>query len=273
VLRNISKSKKRWLKSSLLLGLLLSFSAHSEGSEWPVISIIIDDIGYHQSDRQMIDLPGDITFAILPNGPKAKPLADYAYQQGKEVMLHMPMQSTLGLAAEVGVLNIDMQESHVVAGLREAFTKVPHAIGLNNHQGSLLTRHPGHMTWVMKEVQRQGVFFVDSRTSSQSVAEDIAIEQGVPTVRRDVFLDHVIDKNSIKLELNRLIQLAQKKGHAVGIGHPHPETLAVLREFIPLLKSQGVLLVPISKQLERNGRVLLAKKSLTTNGLLAIKHK
>jgi polysaccharide deacetylase 2 family uncharacterized protein YibQ len=122
-------------------------------------------------------------------------------------------------------------------------------MGMNNHQGSLLTRHPGHMTWVMKAMREGGYFFVDSRTSSKSVAEAIAHEQGVPVVKRDVFLDHEVDVQSIKFEFNRLIQIAKRKGHAVGIGHPHSETLAVLREMLPTLEALDIALVPISYQI------------------------
>jgi len=249
-----SENKRRWALGLALFCVLFSLAAHSQEPEQAVISIIIDDIGYHEADRQMIDLPGDITFAILPNGPKATQLAEYAHQQGKEVMLHMPMQSTLGLAAEVGVLNIDMQEKAVVSGIQKGFAKVPHAVGLNNHQGSLLTRHPGHMSWVMKELQRAGHYFVDSRTSKQSVAEQVANEQGVLTIRRDVFLDHEINEASIKERFNYLLEVALKKGHAVAIAHPHPETLAVLKELLPSLAEKGIRLKPISYQLQQGAQ-------------------
>lgn len=230
----------------------VSFSEGANGDA--VVSIIIDDIGYRFiEDKQMMDLPGDLTYAILPNGPKAKQSANYAYRQGKEVILHMPMQSTLGVLAEEGVLDVDMDEKDVIAAMREAFNKVPHAIGMNNHQGSLLTRHPGHMTWVMKEMARQGYFFVDSRTSKQSIAEKMAREQNVPALRRDVFLDHDIDHDSIKAQFNELIIIAKKKGYAVGIGHPHPETIAALKELLPTLRLQGVKLEPISYQFQQQG--------------------
>ncbi|MEO1896355.1 MAG: divergent polysaccharide deacetylase family protein [Cycloclasticus sp.] len=155
----------------------------------------------------------------------------------------------LGEALEQGVLDVDMDEKVVVKALKDAFDNVPHAIGMNNHQGSLLTRHPGHMTWVMKALHKGGYFFVDSRTSSQSVAETIAHEQRVAVVRRDVFLDHDIDQESIKFEINRLIQIAKKKGRAVGIGHPHAATLVVLKEMLPQLEALGVELVPISHRI------------------------
>jgi polysaccharide deacetylase 2 family uncharacterized protein YibQ len=215
-----------------------------------MVSIIIDDIGYRLKEgRRVINLPANLTIAVLPDAPHAKQLALMAYQQNKEVMLHMPMQSALGESPEEGAINVEMEEKGVLKSLNDAFKKVPHAIGMNNHQGSLITRHPGHMTWVMEQLFKQGYFFVDSRTSKQSVAESIAKEQGVPVVRRSVFLDNERDKASIREQFDRLITIAKKKGRAVGIGHPHQETIEVLAELLPRLLDQGVRLVPISKQL------------------------
>ncbi|PCI23289.1 MAG: hypothetical protein COB62_00255 [Piscirickettsiaceae bacterium] len=200
----------------------------------------------------MIELPSKLTYAVLPNAPYTQRLAELAHQQGKEVMLHLPMQSTSNEALEQGVLIVDMNQTEVVGAMQKAFAKVPYAVGMNNHQGSLLTRHPGHMTWVMAEMKKNGLYFVDSRTSKQSIAGMIALENDVPTLTRDVFLDHDIDRVSIQQQFNRLIKLAKKNGRAVGIGHPHPETIAVLRHMLPKLEELNIKLVPVSHQLMEN---------------------
>jgi len=241
--------------------LLLVPNANAEGAPRAVISIIIDDIGYRTKEaKQLINLPANLTYAVLPNAPAAESLARLAHAHGREVMLHMPMESLSGKAAEAGVLKMDMGEKQVVSAIRAAIAKVPHATGMNNHQGSLLTRHPGHMAWVMKEMGRQGYFFVDSMTSSQSVAEGIAAEEGVPVVRRDVFLDHDIDVKSIKRQFSRLIQMAWKNGYAVGIGHPHPETLQVLKEMLPMLSALRIELVPVSRQMHIQSPLMLSER-------------
>jgi polysaccharide deacetylase 2 family uncharacterized protein YibQ len=252
------------IQASLLIAwVVLAAPSHSdELKPDAVISIIIDDIGYRlEEGREMINLSANLTYAVLPNAPKARQLASLAHQRGKEVMLHMPMQSTLGEAAEEGVLAIDMEEQEVKQALLQAFDKVPHAIGMNNHQGSLLTRHPGHMTWVMKAMREENYFFVDSRTAKQSIAAKIAIEQGVPVVSRDVFLDHSIDTEQIKQQLDILIKQALEKGYAVGIGHLHPETLSVLREMLPMLALRGVRLEPISYQLQKRASKAMAHRT------------
>ncbi len=224
-----------------------------------IISIIIDDIGYRLKEgRAMIKLSPELTYAILPNAPHTKQLARLAHQHGKEVMLHLPMQATSNDKPEQGALSVEMGEKAVVEAMQKAFANVPQAVGMNNHQGSVLTRHPGHMAWVMTEMKKNGRYFVDSRTSKQSVADMIAIENGVPSLTRDVFLDHDINNASIEAQFNRLIKLAKSKGHAIGIGHPHPETLKVLRDMLPKLEGLNVRLVPVSRQLI-NGKLILTK--------------
>lgn len=256
-----------WFIGGLLLCVFISATAVAQGVKpRAVISIIIDDIGYRADEgAAMINLTGNLTFAVLPNAPKTEQLANLAHQQGKEVILHMPMQSVLGVQAEDGVLNVEMAEAAVVDALTQAFNNVPYAIGMNNHQGSLLTRHPGHMTWVMKAMREGGYFFVDSRTTKHSVAEVMANEQGVRVVRRDVFLDHTVDKECIRFEFNRLIKIALKKGRAVAIGHPYAETLAVLEEMLPRLDALGIDLVPISQQIK--SQQVLLKAGVSTPAL------
>lgn len=231
--------------------------ANDELKPRAVLSIIIDDIGYRKKEsKEAINLPAALTFAVLPDAPHTAMLASFAHAQGKEVMLHMPMQSTSKQPQETRILLMGMSEKRMAQLIQQAFAKVPYAVGMNNHQGSLLTRHPGDMAWVMAEMKRTGRYFVDSRTSKQSVAEKIAKEFQVPVLSRDVFLDDDKDEQSIEREFKRLVQRALKNGYAVGIGHPNPETIAVLRRELPTLKQLGIDVVPISTQLEARNALL-----------------
>lgn len=237
----------------LLLGLLISYGAWAR--DLPSVSIIIDDLGYRLSEgKQAIQLPGPLAYAVIPFTPHGRQLAELAHHSGKEVMLHAPMQSVEGQAPSKGELEIDMQKQELMAALHAGLDAVPHAIGVNNHQGSLLTRHPGHMAWVMTAMRgRGGLFFVDSRTTKLSVAEQVAQEYGVPVLRRDVFLDHQANEDYIRGQVDQLIRVAQYRGYAVAIGHPYPETLKVLHEVLPHLTERGVRLVPISEQIQQHG--------------------
>ena len=216
----------------------------------PQIAIIIDDLGYGLAiGERALELPGPVSFAVLPATPRGKVLAEKAYARGKDVLLHLPLQSASPLEAEEpsGLL-LDMTRGQFAAVFAENFAAVPHATGISSHQGSLLTRHPGHMAWLMEEIQlRGGLFFVDSYTTHESIALIVAREAGVPAVKRDVFLDPDKEPGTLDREFARLKRLARQNGLAVGIGHPFPDTLAMLEQELPKLSEDGFELISISK--------------------------
>ncbi len=215
----------------------------------PVIAIIIDDMG-DKLDRgkQAVALPGRVTLSFLPHTPHINLLANKAHAAGKEIMLHLPMQSKAGVRLGPGGLTLEMTEKEFKQTTRDALKDIPYVKGLNNHTGSLLTRHPGSMEWLMQVIkERDGLYFVDSRTAVQSVAMQVALENGVPTTKRDVFLDHVKNRAEIRREFRELLKLAKRRGYAVGIGHPYPETLKVLKQELPKLDAMGISLVPVSQ--------------------------
>lgn len=214
----------------------------------PRIAIIIDDLGYHLANgRRAIALPGPIAFSFLPGGPRARDLAEHAHELGKEVLLHLPLQAlTENGPREPSEIELDMSRARVGAVFAEALQAVPYAVGVNNHRGSLLTRHPGHMQWLMEEIHnRHDLFFVDSRTHHQSVALQIAHETGVDAIKRDVFLDPDRDPGTVAREFERMKHLARERGHAVAIGHAYPATLDLLESELPKLAGEGFELVSV----------------------------
>ncbi len=133
--------------------------------------------------------------------------------------------------------------------INNSLDSIPHVRGVSNHMGSLLTRHPGHMSWLMEEIiTKEGLFFVDSLTTSETVARRVALEHDVPTISRDIFLDHDRNPEKIAGQLKKLIDKAKKRGGwALGIGHPYPETLAILEAVLPTLKYSGIEVIPVSE--------------------------
>jgi polysaccharide deacetylase 2 family uncharacterized protein YibQ len=216
----------------------------------PAIALIIDDMGnQHGQGLRVIDLPGPVACAFLPDGAFTGTLARQAHTNLKEVMLHLPMQAVEDAHSQhqEGMLTLDMTQQQFLAEFRRAIGAVPHVSGLNNHMGSLLTRHPGSMAWLMQAISsRGGLFFVDSRTTSESVAEQLAREYGIPHVARKVFLDNKAEKAAIRTQFRRLLAHARHEGTALGIGHPYPATLQVLSEELTNLEQQGIQLLPVA---------------------------
>ncbi len=142
-------------------------------------------------------------------------------------------------------MTIAMDGTLLRQALRKSLARVPHAIGVSNHTGSLLTSNPESMAWLMEEVHAQGLFFLDSRTTNETVAEQSARAAGVPIISRDVFLDHVVEPQAIAHQFDRALRLARRQGFAVLIGHPHDATLSLLERELPSLASRGFQSVPV----------------------------
>ena len=207
------------------------------------IAIIIDDIGNNRGDLEAALIPGKLTFAVLPFTPHARSFALRAHHQNKQIMLHAPMQAMRGNRLGPGGLTTEMSAAAIKLELQRALNHIPYVVGVNNHMGSYFTQAEGPMRAVMETLHYQRLFFIDSRTSEYSVAEQLATEIGVPTNHRHVFLDNEVTDDYLLHQWQQLIQHALKHGGAVAIGHPYPETLAFLRQKIPKLKTLGIELV------------------------------
>jgi polysaccharide deacetylase 2 family uncharacterized protein YibQ len=243
-----------WLLG-VVLGLLTVGSAWADAPphQHPVIALILDDLGNQREEgMRSVALPGAVTYAILPRTPFGAELARVAHEHGKEVMLHMPMQAVHDHPLGPGGVRLDMSEFEFKRTLEDSLASIPHVRGINNHMGSLLTRHPGHMDWVMQVLAQRGdLYFVDSRTTAQTVAMRVALERRVPTVDRDVFLDSKQgDPEYVARQFDDLIDVAKRRGTAVGIGHPYLETLEVLESRLGELQAHGIELVPVSELLD-----------------------
>jgi hypothetical protein len=239
--------------------LLIDFNPSKVAERVPVrprIAIIMDDLGHdNRSAQSLIDIHLPVTFAILPYATQATSVARLAHQHGHEVMLHIPMEPRGYPAIDPGpsALLQSMDSATLKNQLRKWLDGMPYVVGGNNHMGSRLTEQADSMDAVLEVLQERGLFFVDSRTSAASVAVKEARRIGVPTTMRDVFLDNVREVPAIVREIRKLAGMARRRGFAVGICHPYPETLAALRQEAEVLHQQGIDVVPVS-QLLRQGK-------------------
>lgn len=238
---------RSWLVCCCLLMPLLA------AAQTPRIAILIDDMGNNRAlDERALALPGAVSYAFLPYTSFAPSLARAAHARGRDVLLHAPMESEEKLQLMgPGALTMAMSEPDLRAQLRKNLASIPFVSGFNNHMGSVLTRDATRMGWLLAEAKAQSVFFIDSRTTSRSVAGPTARRLGVPSVGRDVFLDHEDNAASIDRQFSRLLTLARQRGHALAIGHPRPATLQVLEQRLAALADAGVMLVPVSSLLQR----------------------
>lgn len=220
------------------------------------VAIIIDDIGNNRSDLNAALLPGNVTFAVLPFTPHARSFALRAHHQDKQIMLHAPMQAVRGNRLGPGALTTEMSSAEIKLELQRALDDVPYVVGVNNHMGSYFTQVESSMRAVLETLQYKQLYFIDSRTSEFSVAEQLAEELQVATNHRHVFLDNDVELTYLQQQWQQLIDQALATGEAIGIGHPYPETLAFLKQEIPKLEAQGITLVFASELAKPSKRPL-----------------
>lgn len=236
----------------LTMVLLLSTPVTSQAAS---ISIIIDDLGHRLlQGRRAASLPGPVACAILPHNLHSESLAKLAHQNGKEVLLHQPMESLLDdKDPGPGKIMSSMPDLEIAMTLTYNLQSLPHVVGMNNHMGSKLTADARAMAAVMEAMRGQNnLFFLDSVTSPVSVAADTARQYRITTLSRDIFLDNDTSHDAINRQFDKLIRLARKRGHAIGIGHPYPETMDVLEQRLARLRQDGVTLISLAQHITDN---------------------
>jgi uncharacterized protein len=217
------------------------------------VAIVIDDLGGEKDRFQdLLDLKEPVTFSILPFTPLAQTTAQRAFQRGREVILHLPMEphGYPRINPGKGVLLHSMGEEELLRQLARDIDAVPYVKGASNHMGSLLTEDSGRMKIILAELKRRGLFFLDSRTTPESVGFQVAKTLGMKTAEKTLFLDHLHEENHIREKIEELIQVSLTRGQAIGIGHPYPSTIHALHEMLPGLRERGIEVVPLSELME-----------------------
>jgi len=209
------------------------------------IAIIIDDLG---NSREMaagfIDAPMPLTLAVLPLLPGSADIAGQARQSGKTVILHLPLENASGINPGPGTIRVGMKPGAIKEQVAVNLESVPGAEGVNSHEGSRATTDLVVMKTIIQSLGERRLYFIDSRTTPDSLGETVARLEGVPFARRHVFLDNQDNVSAIREQIRQLGQLALIQGSALGIGHARPATLEALKVEVPILETEGIFLVP-----------------------------
>lgn len=211
------------------------------------VAIVLDDMG---PDRAALTrasgLPAAVSFAFLPYAANVRELAENERRSGRTVLLHMPMEPLGAADPGPGALLMDQPPAEQIARLDAALAKFGRLDGVNNHMGSRITADRGAMDRVMTRLAGQGLFFLDSRTTAETVAAQAAEGAGLPTLSRDVFLDPDGTGAMAEAQLQRTLTIASATGQAIAIGHPHHLTLDALERFVATLDRSRFRLVRLS---------------------------
>ncbi len=217
------------------------------------VAIVVDDFGSIKGDllQEFLDLPREITFAIFPGMDNSVSTMERARSQGRETLIHIPMEPLDYPAVNPGKdpILVQMGQAEVERTLNRALNELPHSLGINNHMGSLATTDAVVMGHVMEVLKKKGKVFLDSRTSNVSVAYQTAQKMHVPAYRNDIFLDSPdISDATLNRKLEQIRTMSAARNNIIAITHCHSgEKLAYLRTFIQKLKAEGYTLIPLSQ--------------------------
>jgi polysaccharide deacetylase 2 family uncharacterized protein YibQ len=207
----------------------------------PKLAIIIDDVGYDLNlIKKFLELDGPFTFALLPKAPYNVAIIHAAQAKNFEIILHLPMEPKEypKVNPGPGALLTTMAPDQLITQLTENISEIPNIRGVNNHMGSKMTSSSIHMRQIFTILKKRGLYFIDSRTSADTICRSSAKLFKLPFAQRDVFIDHILEPQFIRQQIDKLIQCTQKNGQAVGIAHPHIITFDVLRSVLPKIKKE-----------------------------------
>jgi polysaccharide deacetylase 2 family uncharacterized protein YibQ len=212
----------------------------------PMIAIVIDDMGNDVTqNRRAIALPKEVSLSFLPDPSETPRLAEEAHRAGHEILVHVPMESPRDWDGSLKhALRRDLPAEENVRRLEWALSRVPHYVGINNHEGSLFTPDRLALIPVAEALYGRGVFFLDSRTTALTQVVPVARAFGVPSSDRDVFLDDDRSSPAVIAQLRELEKTARANGIAIAIGHPHAATLDLVTRWCAT--QSGYRLIPIS---------------------------
>ena len=217
----------------------------------PRISIVVDDLGRGLKSLDVLEELGiPVTYSVLPFETHTPQVVAELKRRGVEYLCHLPMEAKGGANPGPGALMLQMSQEQIAAATRQALAAVPGAVGVNNHMGSGILPRAEPMTTVLGVLAEHGLYFLDSRTSADTVGYSLARRMGIQAAERQIFLDTERDPAFIRAQFDALLAVARRRGGAIAIAHPYGETLDILRAAVPAARAEGFEFVTVSALLE-----------------------
>jgi len=244
-------------KVMLIIMLFFSFPANTaihakETESKKALAIVIDDFGNNMKGTEdMLNLPVPITAAIMPFLPTSKEDAVRAHKKGHEVIVHLPLEPKKGKKSWLGpgAITTDLSDKEIRKRTKAAIESIPFAVGMNHHMGSKATEDERVMRIILDECLKHNLFYLDSKTTGNSVVKKLAEEMHVPYLENNLFFDHIYSNQHIVKQANKVANELDDQEKLIAIGHvgvSGPMVVNVLKEYIPIFQQEADI-VPLSK--------------------------
>lgn len=217
------------------------------------VAIIIDDIGYDlNAAKSLLKVDANLTFAIVPFQKHSREAAEMFHKANRETLLHLPMEPVSYPQEKPGegALFTDMSNEELILQLKKNLAAVPHVVGVNNHMGSKFMMDEQKLALIFGELKKNNLFFIDSRTSSDTKALSVAKKTGLRMAERKIFIDNHRDYHAIYNTLMNIVH-QDDVSPTILIGHPYPETIKALSNASGMMRNNGILIVPASRIIKK----------------------
>ncbi|MDE2229325.1 MAG: divergent polysaccharide deacetylase family protein [Alphaproteobacteria bacterium] len=214
----------------------------------PRVVVIIDGLGIDSTKTaRAIALPPAVTLSFVVYAADLAGQAAAAHRAGHELLLRVPMEP-VSVNAAMGAYGLGryMPRDELLRRLRWDLARFDGYVGIDNHMGTAFAADAPAMRVVMGELKQRGLLYLDARAAPTEPVAVAAQDLGVPYASRDIFLDGEEAAISVDARLAQLVAIARKRGSAIAVGHPHATTLAALARWLPTLRRQGIVLVPLT---------------------------
>ncbi len=213
----------------------------------PVMAIVIDEIGaYGAPVEDVVALSPMVSTSVIPSTPDSALIVDQLRNSGREVLVHMPMETYADFKEGPRPILRKMEDQEVRETARWHLSQFDGYVGVNNHLGSKVTRDQRVMGALMAELSQRDLMFLDSRTTGKSVAESVARDAGMLATRNHRFIDNEISVEAIMRELNAAALMARRYGAAVALGNPNPATVRAVARWMEIHDGKDILIAPIT---------------------------
>lgn len=252
------KIKKRILVLVLLLTVLLCLTFflrkvlfRPKQMAKAKVAIVIDDWGYNLRYLHLLrEINVPLTVSVLPNLRYSAKAAEAAKAQGKEVILHLPLEPEIAERGYIGLekdtITSAMPKDEVIAKFELALASVPNVKGVSNHMGSLATKDTELMSVILGQIKKRRLFFLDNLVTDESVCKQLAQNMGLKFAARDFFLDNLDNDEYIRGQFKKFREFAHASGKAIAIGHVKLKTLKILKDEIARMQDEGIEFVFVS---------------------------
>ncbi|MBL41600.1 MAG: hypothetical protein CMM49_02940 [Rhodospirillaceae bacterium] len=218
------------------------------------IVIIIDDAGMNinkLNDLLSLKLK-NLTIAFLPYSNNLDYQVNLVNDSGYDILVHMPMEpENISIDPGPNALLTSHSVEQLKLNIDKNLSKFDKYVGINNHMGSKFTSDSKSIKNFFEIIKSRDIIFVDSKTTSNSLAAKISNEYNIPTLSRDVFIDNIHDKDYVLSQLKKAEKISKTKGYVVVIGHLQKWTIDALAEWYPIAKKKGIILDSVSSIIEK----------------------